>query len=65
MNWLERLSRNLGLMVHHIKHPEASSESQSSVTQVSKKVEEKAISPTTTLRRTVIEEVEIKHDGKQ
>ena len=64
MNWLERLSRNLGLMVHNIKHPDATSESQSSVKQVSKKVEEKAISPTTTLRRTVIEEVEIKHDDK-
>jgi len=58
MNWLERLSRNLGLMVHNIKNPEGPS---STVKPVSRTVEQQQINPTTILRRTTIEEVEIRH----
>jgi hypothetical protein len=58
MNWLDRLSRNLGLMIHNIRNPEAD---QTKVTPVSKTVQEQQINPTTILRRTTIEEVEIRN----
>lgn len=57
MNWFQSLCRNMGLMVHNIRNPDGA-EVQKTVTQ--KSVEEKKINETTTLRRTVIEEVEIK-----
>jgi hypothetical protein len=58
MNWLDRLSRNLGLMIHNVRNPDAG---QSRVTPVRKSVEEQQITPTTILRRTTIEEVEIRN----
>lgn len=58
MNWFHQLCRNMGLMVHNIKHPDAATNRQ-----VSRKVEEKKIDETTTLRRTTIEEIEIKRDA--
>jgi len=58
MNWFHQLCRNMGLMVHNIKHPDAGTKRQ-----VSRQVEEKKIDETTTLRRTTIEEIEIKRDA--
>lgn len=60
MDWLTKLSRNLGLMVHNIKHPETANKQNTSRKQVSKTVEEEQIDEVTTLRRTTIEEIEIK-----
>lgn len=61
MDWLAKLSRNLGLMVHNMKHPEANTSSPKiSRQEVSKKVEEEQIDAVTTLRRTTIEEIEVK-----
>lgn len=54
MNWLEKLGRNVGLMIHHIKHPDGTTK------RVSKTVEEKQIDESVTLRRTTIEEIEVR-----
>lgn len=63
MEWLTKLSRNLGLMVHNIKHPQDADNSTNQTTtrqQVKKTVEEQQIDPVTTLRRTTIEEIEVR-----
>ena len=51
-----QLCRNLGLMMHNIKHPDG----PVMKTVVNKRVEEKKVDETTTLRRTTIEEVEVR-----
>ena len=61
MNWFEELCRNIGLMVHNVKHPDAKPPAVNQTQVISTTVQEKQISPTTTLRRTTIEEIEIKH----
>jgi hypothetical protein len=58
MNWLAQLGRNLGLMVHNIKHPSAQGQNQARHQTISHTVEEKKLDETTTLRRTTIEEIE-------
>ena len=55
MNWFEKICRNMGLMVHNIKHPQ---DSQRKI--VRKEVEEQKRGEMT-LRRTTIEEIEIKN----
>ncbi|MCC7191957.1 MAG: hypothetical protein IT444_04150 [Phycisphaeraceae bacterium] len=57
MTWFEQFCRNMGLMLHNIRHPEGPRDTQ---TTVKKTVEEKKLDETTTLRRTVIEEVEVR-----
>ena len=54
MNWFERLCRNVGLAVHNIRHP---GETHRQV--IRKEVEEEKRGDIT-LRRTTIEEIEIK-----
>jgi hypothetical protein len=61
MNWFEELCRNVGLMVHNVKHPDGKPPEVNQTQLVSRNVQEQQISPTTTLRRTTIEEIEIKH----
>lgn len=62
MNWFEQLCRNTGLMVHHAIKPLRKDKR----TVVRKEVEEKKISETVTLRRTTIEEIEVKgQDGEE
>jgi hypothetical protein len=58
MNLFHQLCRNLGLMVHNIKHPDG--EVQKLV--VNKTVEEERMDEKTTLRRTTIEEIEIRRE---
>ena len=58
MGMFAKLCRNLGLMVHNVKHPDHEHR------VVNKKVEEEKRG-NLTLRRTTIEEIEIKHDDKQ
>jgi len=56
MNWFEQMCRNAGLAVHHMRHPEdAATQTQ----EVRRTIEEKKVSPTVTLRRTTIEEVQV------
>lgn len=60
MGFLNNICRNLGLMVHNIQHPDASPTRQI----VKKEVEEEKRGHMT-LRRTIIEEIEIKPDPPQ
>ena len=61
MGWFTDLCRNVGLMVHNVKHPE---KNDSKKQVVKHEVEEEKLNDKVTLRRTTIEEVEIKRDGK-
>ncbi len=64
MNWFERLCRNTGLMVHNIAHPDHPAGVGDRRATVKKVVEEKQVSPTVTLRRTTIEEIEVNKPEK-
>lgn len=57
MNWLERLSRNAGLMIHHVMHPGHTKQ------PIHQKVEEKKLNDTVTLRRITIDEIEVNTRG--
>ena len=59
MTWFTRLCRNAGLTIHHIVKPV---QADTQKRELSRKVEQKQISPTVTLRRTTIEEVEFRPD---
>lgn len=61
-NWFTKFCFSAGKVVHEITKPVEKSTKQT----VSKKVEEKKLDETVTLRRTTIEEIEIKqrHDEK-
>lgn len=54
MNWLEKLCRNLGLAVHNIRHPDDKHR------QVIRKEVHEEKQGDVTLRRTTIEEIEIR-----
>lgn len=56
-NWFLRLCRNTGLMVHHATHPTRRE-------VLDKKVQEQKLNDTVTLRRTTIDEIEIKQSPK-
>jgi len=55
MNWFHRLCRQTGLMIHDLREP-----STKQRIEVSRKVEENSPQPGVTVRRTIIEEVEIR-----
>jgi hypothetical protein len=55
MGWFTRLCRNTGLMIHHVTKPV-----KGETHVVSKETQEKKVSDTVTLRRTTIEEIEVK-----
>ncbi|MEM6554170.1 MAG: hypothetical protein AAF750_18795 [Planctomycetota bacterium] len=57
MPWFQSLCRNLGLAVHHVKNADTQDTCKQTVRH---DVEEKQLNPTTTLRRTTIEEIEIR-----
>jgi hypothetical protein len=57
MNWFEQMCRNAGLMVHHIRDPEAPA---LRTREVRRTIQEAQVSPMVTLRRTTIDEVEVK-----
>ena len=58
MGWFDRLCQNAGLMIHHAVKPLK----KSKPTVVKKEVEEKQVNETTILRRTTIEEIEIRNN---
>ncbi len=58
MGWFTRLCRNTGLMVHHIAKP-AKGEKH----VVRHETEEKQVNENVTLRRTTIEEIEVRKDN--
>lgn len=59
MPWFPNLCRNLGLTVRHIVKPAGAPQKQ----VVNHTVEEEQVSDTITLRRTTIEEIEVKAEG--
>ncbi len=61
MGWFGDICRNIGLMVHNIKHPDPNAAHR----KVIKKKVEETTEGNLTLRRTTIEEVEIKPDTAQ
>ena len=56
MSWFTRLCRQSGLVVHHVLHPK----SRQHGNVLRKTIEQKKVSPTVTLRRTTIEEIEVR-----
>lgn len=60
MGWFQRLCRNTGLTIHHVAKPIR--DDAAGRKEVKRTVEEQQVSPTVTLRRTTIEEVEIKKE---
>jgi hypothetical protein len=60
MNWFERLCRNTGLAVHGVMHGGQPRSKQ----ELRRTVEEEQVSDTVTLRRTTIEEVEIRRSDE-
>ena len=61
MGWFQKLCRNTGLMIHNIKSPNKPSSKQ----VVKHEVEEKQVDQNITLRRTTIEEIEMKPGADQ
>jgi len=62
MSWFTKMCRNTGLMIHQIIKPVDRDQPDKQV--INKKVEEEKLDSQVTLRRTTIEEVEIKQAGK-
>jgi hypothetical protein len=62
MDWFQQICRNVGLMVHNIKHPDRPGLGEPQRRVVKKTLEEKQLNETTTLRRTTVEEIEIKQE---
>ena len=61
MPWFQKLCRNLGLTVHNVKQPIKEDAAERTTTKVVKKeVEEEKVDDNITLRRTTIEEIEMK-----
>ncbi len=60
MNWFQQLCRNAGLMIHNVAHPDPQHRQI-----VTTKVEEKRVSATTVVRRTTIEEIEIRPEKRE
>lgn len=57
-NWFEQLCRNTGLMLHNVARPEGSAPPARRVVRQS--VEESQVNATTVIRRTVVEEIEVR-----
>ena len=64
MGWFTDICRNVGLMVHNIKHPPASDSAGPQRKTIRKDVHEER-KGNMILRRTTIEEVEIRPEDEQ
>lgn len=61
MAWFQKLCRNVGLTIHNVRQPIKDDAADRATTQVTKhEVEEEKLDPNITLRRTTIEEIEMK-----
>jgi hypothetical protein len=60
MGLFARLCRNTGLMIHGIVQPIREEQAKTQKRELKRTVEEEKVSPTTTLRRTTIEEIEVR-----
>jgi hypothetical protein len=59
MSWFQQLCRNTGLMIHNVVAPLKKSDKK----EIKRTVEEKKVSENVTLRRTTIDEIEVKRDA--
>lgn len=57
MGLFSQLCRNTGLMIHHIIRPV-----RTQTHELNRTVEEKQVNATTIVRRTTIEEIEVRHE---
>ncbi|MFA9477311.1 hypothetical protein ACERK3_03270 [Phycisphaerales bacterium AB-hyl4] len=62
MTWFTRLCRQTGLTIHHIVKPVKDDNRKR---ELNRKVEEKKVNDSVTLRRTTIDEIEIRQDGEK
>lgn len=60
MGLFAQLCRNTGLMIHGIMQPIRDEKAKTQRQELKRTVEEEKVSPTTTLRRTTIEEIEVR-----
>ncbi len=60
MPWFQKLCRQAGLAVHKATTPASERETPATTTQVRRSVEESSPEPGVTLRRTTIEEIELR-----
>lgn len=58
-NWFTRAFRDAGLMVHHIIKPMRSDKNRK---EINRSTDERKLNENVTLRRTTIDEIEIKRD---
>jgi hypothetical protein len=57
MAWFPKLCRQAGLLIHHVVKPVDHTGGRK---EISRTTQEKKVSPTMTLRRTTIDEIELK-----
>jgi hypothetical protein len=57
MAWFPKLCRQAGLLIHHVVKPVDHTGKRQ---EISRTTQEKKVSPTMTLRRTTIDEIELK-----
>ena len=57
MNWFTRMCRQAGLAIHNVSQPSSKSKQQ-----IRKTTQEKKIDAYTTLRRTTIDEIEVRSE---
>jgi hypothetical protein len=67
MSWFPTLCRNLGRTVHNVMHPDGKEPTDTSTQKqtLDHTVEEKKLDDRVTLRRTTIDEIEIRQTGSQ
>lgn len=66
MPWFQNLCRNVGLTIHNVKQPIKDDAAERSTAQVTKhEVEEEKVDENITLRRTIVEEIEMKPGADQ
>lgn len=64
MSWFQRLCRQSGLMVHHVTQGAKQPVAKRKAHEVKRDTEEQSPEPGVTLRRTTIEEIELRGDTR-
>lgn len=59
-SWFHTMCRQVGLMVHHVRHPEGDDQTTLEKRELGRQVEEKQVDEQVTIRRTTIEEMEVR-----
>ncbi|MEX2672927.1 MAG: hypothetical protein WD294_12555 [Phycisphaeraceae bacterium] len=62
MTWFNRLCRNAGLTIHHIAKPVKDDKQKR---EINRMVEQRTVNRNITLRRTTIDEIEVRPDPEQ